>query len=308
MIAQMRFLLLLSLFVSCISPLRAHPAGFGGGEGYRYEVAVVARFQNEAPWMKEWIEYYRLLGVSHFYLYNHFSEDDYLSVLQPYIDAGVVSLFQWTEPSPNVEEDWKHQVRLYTDALNRARGVAKWLAVVDLDEFIVPFEEDDLPTYLKQYERYAGVVIQWLSFGTSNLDDVPEGQLMIEALVTSCPEGHENAAKKCIVQPERVFEVNVHHPSRWDRSKPGPVNTAFEPYGVPGHWKAGRTNAQVNHYKFRTWNWYKAIKHPRLVHWRHFNPNPESARRRVNACNCQTDDRILRFVEPLKARMSGGKQ
>ena len=37
----------------------------------KYNVAVCAIFKNEAPYLKEWIEFNHLVGVEHFYLYNN---------------------------------------------------------------------------------------------------------------------------------------------------------------------------------------------------------------------------------------------
>ena len=42
-----------------------------------YELALVTVFRNEAPYLKEWIEYYRMMGVDHMILYNHLSTDNF---------------------------------------------------------------------------------------------------------------------------------------------------------------------------------------------------------------------------------------
>lgn len=39
----------------------------------QYELAICAIFQDEAAYLKEWIEFHKLVGVQHFYLYNHAS-------------------------------------------------------------------------------------------------------------------------------------------------------------------------------------------------------------------------------------------
>src|SRR4051794_11337491 len=54
---------------------------------YQYDFTVCAIFQNEAKYLKEWIEYHRLVGAQHFYLYNNRSTDHYMDILQPYIDS-----------------------------------------------------------------------------------------------------------------------------------------------------------------------------------------------------------------------------
>ena len=49
----------------------------------KYNVSICAIFKNEAPYLREWIEFNHLVGIEHFYMYNNNSEDDYLVVLKP---------------------------------------------------------------------------------------------------------------------------------------------------------------------------------------------------------------------------------
>ena len=63
----------------------------------KYKVAICAIFKNEALYLKEWIEYHKIVGVEHFYLYNNNSEDNYEAILAPYIQDGTVTLTQWTQ-------------------------------------------------------------------------------------------------------------------------------------------------------------------------------------------------------------------
>ena len=44
----------------------------------KYHVAVCAIFKNEALYLREWLEFNHLVGIEHFFLYNNFSDDDYL--------------------------------------------------------------------------------------------------------------------------------------------------------------------------------------------------------------------------------------
>lgn len=55
----------------------------------RKYLSICAIFRNEADYLKEWIEFHRLVGVEHFFLYNNFSEDAYLSILGDYIGQGL---------------------------------------------------------------------------------------------------------------------------------------------------------------------------------------------------------------------------
>lgn len=51
----------------------------------KIKLAICVIVKNEAPYMKEWIDYHRLVGVEKFYVYDNESTDSLLSVLAPYI-------------------------------------------------------------------------------------------------------------------------------------------------------------------------------------------------------------------------------
>ncbi len=67
-------------------------------------VALCLRFRDESRYLAEWLEYHHAAGVDHFFLYNNFSSDDFLSVVQPRIAAGQVTLVDW--PKVSVRASW----------------------------------------------------------------------------------------------------------------------------------------------------------------------------------------------------------
>src|SRR5262245_48829439 len=80
---------------------------------YLYDLSFCMIFQNDAPYLKEWIEFHRLVGGQHFYLYNNLSTDNYQEVLAPYIREGIVELIDWPFPSSNFFEWDQIQVKAY---------------------------------------------------------------------------------------------------------------------------------------------------------------------------------------------------
>lgn len=224
---------------------------------YEHELACVAIFQDEAPYLKEWIEYYKLLGATHFYLYNNLSTDDYEAVLSPYVANGEVELIEWFYKSSNETEWLEVQKGAYNDALAKATGQIKWLVVCDLDEFFVPKNVDTLIEFLKQFELQngiGGISGKWVMFGTSWVKQIPDNQLMIETLTMSAPNYHVNS--KSIIRPERVLSYDHVHGPTGDGYKLG--RKTFE---IP-------TSAlQINHYWSRD-EWYlENIKIPRRAKW-----------------------------------------
>lgn len=67
-------------------------------EKKKYDISICAIFRDEADYLREWIEYHRLAGIEHFYLYNNFSKDNYLEILEPYLEKDIVTLTQWEIP------------------------------------------------------------------------------------------------------------------------------------------------------------------------------------------------------------------
>ena len=126
----------------------------------KYNVSFCTIFKNEGPYLKEWIEYHKVVGIDHFYLYNNNSEDDFRSVLQPYVDSGLVTLLDWPYNQA--------QMACYKDCVKRFRGETKWLGFIDLDEFVTPKSTDDVYSFLQPFEKNRGaVMIYWKLFGTS---------------------------------------------------------------------------------------------------------------------------------------------
>src|SRR4051794_892070 len=122
-------------------------------------LAACAMYLNEGPFLEEWIEFHRLVGVEKFFLYNHMSTDDHREVLAPYIEDGTVVMKDWP--------DEPGQASAYLDCLNEHREVARWIAFIDLDEFLFSPTLAPLPEVLPDYEEWPGVSINWATFGPS---------------------------------------------------------------------------------------------------------------------------------------------
>lgn len=127
---------------------------------YKYELSICAIFKNEEKYLKEWIEYHRMIGVDHFYLYNNNSADAFRKVLHPYIHSGCVTLVSWPDYWSNLTEDTAYlwtigtQVQAYENAACvRASKETKWLVFLDVDEYLVPNDGKNLlPDILNKYK------------------------------------------------------------------------------------------------------------------------------------------------------------
>jgi len=59
----------------------------------KYYLSIIAMFKNEGMIIKEWLDHHIAHGVDHFYLVDDGSTDDPMTVLKPYVESGVVSMF-----------------------------------------------------------------------------------------------------------------------------------------------------------------------------------------------------------------------
>ncbi len=305
--------LLYLLLILISSPLFGVNEKKLGSSNYKYTLAITSIFKDEAPYMQEWIEYYKLLGVDHFRLYNNDSEDNYLEVLEPYIQSGEVTLIDWpsdlTRLGPNEEWVWSTQHPACMDAIKCLSGKAKWLALIDLDEFILPFYYSDIPTFLKAYEDCSGVVINWCNFGTSHVVDIPPGQLLIETLTWRSNQISDvNKPVKSIVQPHKIdIKTKKWSPHTW------PYLNDKEDFLSPNRevWHFGLIEtslARINHYVHRTEKNYYEQKIPKTERMRGSKLSKRYIDEWKDSCNQIEDTEILRFVPTLKDKIFPKKE
>ena len=214
---------------------------------YKYDVSLCLIFKNEAPYLKEWLEFYILIGVDHFYLYNNNSTDNFAEVLQPYIRDGRVTLTDW-------ERDYC-QVGAYEHCYRSCKDETHWLGFLDTDEFLnISVEEgNDVKKLLKKYEAWPSLFLFWRMFGTSGIMKEDCSKLVIERF-TSCWPYLSNEGKSFINNDYEFSTINVH----WHKAKYLGVplygvmlNKMFDPYMelVPCRIKP---KAYINHYWSRS--------------------------------------------------------
>lgn len=169
----------------------------------RYYLAVCAIAKNEGPYFAEWIEWHRRMGVEKFYIYDNESTDGTRETLAPYIESGLVDYRYWPGQ--------KQQLAAYDDCFERHRLDTRWLAVIDLDEFIVPVRDRSIPDFLRDKEQFAVVEINWLVYGSGGAKTREPGGVMERFRRHSLPGHRLNTHVKSIADPRRVCTMTGCH-------------------------------------------------------------------------------------------------
>lgn len=170
-------------------------------------LSVCAIAKDEGPYFVEWIEWHLSQGVDKFYIYDNDSSDNTKALLQPYIDKGIVVYLYWP--------GYRQQIAAYDDCIDRARYATRWLAFIDLDEFIVPKSDSSIPAFLKRFEKYAAVEVNWLVYGSGGAKKKVPGTMMERFKHHSLPDNILNRHVKSIVNPRLVFNmIGCHEAAR----------------------------------------------------------------------------------------------
>ncbi len=238
-----------------------------------YEFAIATMFKDEAPYLKEWIEYHLMVGADHFWLYNNLSTDNWDEVLAPYIEKGLVEILAWPPEKPIESKSgmfpFKLQAEAVKDALKRAKGKAKWLTFIDIDEFFLLKKNKTVPECLNAYfSEVSAVFVSWRSFGTNGIY-IPKGEPILTRLTASARKEHDkNRNGKSIWRPEEV-DVDSVWWVHWAQlnSKGKYVNGNGDDMildGPKAGWRWGVYDEYIclNHYFFRDESFFRERRLP----------------------------------------------
>lgn len=266
-----------------------------------YELSIAAIFQNEGPYIKEWIEYHRMVGVEHFWLYNDNSKDNWKEEIQSYIDEGIVEVTDW--PIPDFIFFIEYQRNAYRDALHKALGVTKWLALIDIDEYLLPTDESTVTECLNAHFSNASCVyVNWFHFGTGGVN-LREGESLLFRLLRCAPKHcPRNGTGKSIVRPECiVFEPswnvwNIHNyvlgpGEQYYNGDAQLIKSKGMDIELDG--KIHDRYIRINHYTMKDENFFHNV---RLVRAKGIGIPESEVLNLYNVFNQEYDDAIVRFI------------
>lgn len=203
---------------------------------YKYYLSLAICIRDEAAYIAEWLEYHRLLGVEHFYIYDNDSTDHVETVLAPYIRIGIVTCIPYSGEGV--------QTLMYRDALLRFRHETRWMGILDCDEFIFPCGQLSLLAFLRGCEGYSQILLHWLEYGSSG-HRYREPGLVIERFRKHAAS--PSPLTKVIVNPRAVTCAGIH----FCRVLGPCTNETRQPIDLLAYSRAGRKSAdvmRVNHY------------------------------------------------------------
>lgn len=186
---------------------------------FLYDLAAVAIMKNEGPYAKEWLDYHLLAGVDHFYIYDNDSPDNLKSVLQPYIDKGIVTYTFYPGKA--------RQYEAYNEAVQNFKFFCRYMTFIDTDEFIFPQNNKTIVEVVDEVlsgkPQAAALGINWHLYGSNFQDKADYSRGVMERFTRRSKTDYAdkmpnsglyggNAHIKTVADPRKInFVCNPHY-------------------------------------------------------------------------------------------------
>lgn len=256
----------------------------------RYFLSVTAIMKNEKPYLKEWLEYHLLQGVEHFYLCDNGSTDGTEEYLSPYIKQGTVTYIPFSGTNKQLE--------CYEKVVGKYGKDSRWMAFLDLDEFLVPLHDKNISFFLRQFSDVDEVSLHWMNYGDNNIFSRSGG------LVTEDFTAHArflNHTIKSIVRPEAVINFKQFGANHYIPVRGKSVNEYRKPVEYMLNFNISGDKARINHYITKSFAEFQNKKnrgHPEgtpIDYGYYFFHNEN---------DIKNDATMQRFMPELKKRMA----
>ena len=170
----------------------------------------------------EWIKLTMLLGVEHFTFYNESMSKRTGQVLSYYSKRGLAEVMPWQSPTELQKNSHCHyhdQLAAINDCLYRNRNLTEYLAFNDLDEYIIPRDQDtltwaDMMSKLKYGNSYSFRNTffwrKWSEKGITSKNNNSDNLLTMSVLKHANYTFPNRKRSKVIIRPEMVEIMHIH--------------------------------------------------------------------------------------------------
>jgi hypothetical protein len=206
-------------------------------------LGITTLMLNEERDLREWIEFHRLQGVERFYLYDNGSTDDTEEVVRPYVEEGIAEVVPWPHRGA--------QRAAIADSFARHRDDVRWLACIDVDEFLFCPTGERVCDVLREFEGYPAVAVHWHVFGTSDVARRPPDAEVLPTFTRRSDDFSSTSVNrhiKSIVDPWCALDLVPPDPHHRPYRVGFAVNEIGCPVIGPLPWPIRCERLRINHY------------------------------------------------------------
>jgi hypothetical protein len=214
---------------------------------YEGEIIMSTCVKNEDNYIIQWINYYKMLGVKRFIIYDNKNGDNskfhsyfvpskdkqsnLSNLLKKFIESGEVILIDWPF-------DLKFQMTQQTHSIHAFKK-SKWIGLFDVDEYVNPKIEpysldllfdNILEKTNRKYDQIGGLMLQSKFFNNPEKNPEKDYQFLN---CYNCGEILNGSYEKIFVNPKNVLNFSCHR-----------ITNGLSSILVPDQWLS------INHYFF----------------------------------------------------------
>lgn len=198
----------------------------------------------------EWAIHHYNLGFTHIHIFDHLSVKPVKDIIKDKLPNVTVERLnsKFANKSGLIVQSCKYSYKTDYD----------WMLYLDGDEFLILKEDENVESFLKKYENYEQVCINWLMFGSNNHNKIPSNSTMLESY-TKCNSILDHHVKS-FVKPKCI--VGCGHPHVYNVKNPNlSVSTTYEISGSPFYTNSkgmeiDKVNSYIAHYYYQSYDTY----------------------------------------------------
>lgn len=153
-------------------------------------LAACAVLRDDLPYLEEWLGFHRLVGVELFLLYHAGPPEPVRAVVERVLAPDQVRLI---EHAGSRTEAYRH-------CLETQREACRWLAFLDLEDFLFSPGRDDIRPLLEGYAEHPAVAVNRILYGASGHEAPPPG-LVTRSFTRRCHSGLAQQAPHRLRRP-----------------------------------------------------------------------------------------------------------
>ena len=220
---------------------------------FLYDLAVVAIMKDEEPYVKEWLDYHLLAGVDHFYIYDNDSTPEFKKILQPYIDANIVTYTFFPGKA--------RQYEAYNDAFKKFKFECRYMAIIDGDEFIFPKTKSTINEIIDEIlapnPNAVALCPNWRFFGSNGQEKADYTRGVLDRFTARYKEVNRHV--RTIANPRQIkFSPNPHYKVYFDGKYS--VNEQGKVFSGPFNYDKTDDKIVIHHYFTKSYEeWEKKV-------------------------------------------------
>ena len=222
------------------------------------KIGITSIQRNRGKWLKEWILFHRLVGVTNFYIYLHKCTDNSREIVSELSKRINIQFFE-------LDGDiFRPQLAAFKHSYDNFGHEVDWMAFIDGDEFLYPAVENNLSDVLKlySYQKMSALGVYWRCFGSNGHVKDPDGLIIEDYVMRSSDEFSGNRHIKSIVKGGQGESFSVLENAHFFKTIYGTYDEGlrFIDKGLMVELNPTYNNIAINHYVCQSLDFFKSFK------------------------------------------------